>query len=47
MCGVKQTLERSTTMTTTILATRNEAWGFFGTMQLAGADPMQSWRRAR
>ena len=29
-------------MTTTILPTRNEAHGFFGTMQLAGADPMQS-----
>ena len=33
-------------MTTTILATRNEAWGFFGTMQLAGADPIQSWNAA-
>ena len=33
-------------MTTTILPTRNEAWGFFGTMQLAGADPMQSWNAA-
>ena len=36
-----------TMMTTMILPTRNEAWGFFGTMQLAGADPMQCWRRAR
>jgi hypothetical protein len=33
-------------MTTTIPPTRNEAWGFFGTMQLAGADPMQSWNAA-
>ena len=33
-------------MTTTILPTRNEAHGFFGTMQLAGADPMQSWTAA-
>ena len=33
-------------MTTTILPTRNEAYGFFGTMQLAGADPMQSWTAA-
>jgi hypothetical protein len=32
-----------TTMTTTILPTRNEAWGFFGTLQRAGADPMQGW----
>ena len=30
----------------TILPTRNEAWGFFGTMRLAGADPMQSWTAA-
>ena len=34
------------TMTKTILPTRNEAHGFFGTMQLAGADPMQSWTAA-
>ena len=33
-------------MTPTILPTRNEAYGFFGTMQLAGADPMQSWTAA-
>jgi hypothetical protein len=33
-------------MTMTILPTRNEAWGFFGTMQLGGADPMQSWNAA-
>ena len=33
-------------MTTTILPTRNEAYGFLGTMQLAGADPMQSWNAA-
>jgi hypothetical protein len=46
MCGVKQTLERSTTMTSTTLPTRNEAWGFFGTMQTAGADPMQAWNAA-
>ena len=29
-------------MTPTTLPTRNEAWGFFGTMQTAGADPMQA-----
>ena len=33
-------------MTMTILPTRNEAYGFFGTMRLAGADPMQSWNAA-
>jgi hypothetical protein len=33
-------------MTTTIQPTRNEAWGFFGTMQTAGADPMQAWSAA-
>jgi hypothetical protein len=33
-------------MSTTILPTRNEPWGFFGTMQLAGADPVQSWTAA-
>ena len=33
-------------MTITILPTRNEAWGFFGTMQTAGADPMQAWNAA-
>ena len=33
-------------MTTTILPTRNEAYGFFGTMQLSGADPMQGWNAA-
>jgi hypothetical protein len=33
-------------MTTTILPTRNEAWGFFGTIQRSGADPMQSWNSA-
>jgi hypothetical protein len=33
-------------MTTTILPTRNEAYGFFCTMQLAGVDPMQSWTAA-
>jgi hypothetical protein len=33
-------------MTTTILPTRNEAHGFFGTMQTAGADPMQAWNAA-
>jgi len=35
-----------TTMTTTILPTRNETWGFYGAMQLGGADPMQSWNAA-
>ena len=33
-------------MTTTILPSRNEAWGFFGTTQSAGADPMQAWNAA-
>ena len=33
-------------MTSTTLPTRNEAWGFFGTMQTAGADPMQAWNAA-
>jgi hypothetical protein len=33
-------------MTTTILPTRNEAYGFYGTMQLGGADPIQSWNAA-
>jgi hypothetical protein len=33
-------------MTMTILPTREEAWGYFGTMQLGGADPMQSWNAA-
>ena len=33
-------------MTPRILPTRNEAYGFFGTMQPAGADPMQSWTAA-
>ena len=33
-------------MTTTILPTRNEPHGFYGTMQLGGADPMQSWNAA-
>ena len=28
------------------LPTRNEAWGYFGTMRLAGADPMQAWNAA-
>jgi hypothetical protein len=45
MCGGKQT-PSETTMTTTILPTPNEAWGFFGTIQLGGADPMQSWNSA-
>ena len=33
-------------MTSTTLPSRNEAWGFFGTMQTAGADPMQAWNAA-
>jgi hypothetical protein len=45
MCGGK-TMPLERTMTTTILPTRNEAWGFWGTMQQAGADPMQSWHAA-
>ena len=31
---------------TPILPTRNEAWGFFGTMLMADADPMQAWNAA-
>jgi hypothetical protein len=30
----------------TILPTRNQAWGLFGTVQSAGADPMQAWNAA-
>ena len=30
-------------MTTPILPTRNQAHGFVDTLQLARADPMQSW----
>jgi hypothetical protein len=37
MCGGKA-MPPETMMTTTILPTSNEAWGFFGTMQLGGAD---------
>jgi hypothetical protein len=33
-------------MTTTILQTRNEAWGFFGTLAQAGADAQQGWTAA-
>ena len=33
-------------MTTIRLPSENEDWGFFGTMQLGGADPMQSWNAA-
>jgi hypothetical protein len=33
-------------MTTTTLPSTNENWGFFGTMQTAGADPMQAWTAA-
>jgi hypothetical protein len=33
-------------MTTTILPTRNEAWGFSGTLSQAGADPMAGWAAA-
>jgi hypothetical protein len=33
-------------MTSTILPTRNEAWGFFGTLSQAGADPMRGWAAA-
>jgi hypothetical protein len=33
-------------MTTTTLPTRNTDWGFFGTMQAAGANPMQAWNAA-
>jgi hypothetical protein len=45
MCGDEQT-PPETTMTTTILPSRNEAWGFFGTMQFAGVDPTASWNAA-
>ena len=31
---------------TPILPTRNETWGFFGTMLMADADPMQAWNAA-
>jgi hypothetical protein len=33
-------------MTATILPTRNDAWGFFGTMLAAEADPAQAWNIA-
>ena len=33
-------------MTTTILPSRNETLGFFGTLQSTGADPMQAWNAA-
>jgi hypothetical protein len=33
-------------MTTTTLPSANEDWGFFGTTQHGGADPMQSWNAA-
>ena len=33
-------------MTTTILPSRNEAWGFFGTMESSGTDTMQAWNAA-
>ena len=50
MCGVKQTLERSTTMTTTILPTRNTDWGFWGTIARIendpAADPAKAWEIA-
>jgi hypothetical protein len=33
-------------MTTTILPTRNEAWGFYGTMRTVGADAATAWEIA-
>jgi hypothetical protein len=33
-------------MTTNTLPSKNEDWGFFGTMQHGGADPVQSWNAA-
>lgn len=33
-------------MTSTILPTRNEAWGFFGTMAGIDADAQQAWNAA-
>jgi hypothetical protein len=33
-------------MTTATLPSKNQGWGFFGTMQHGGADPMQSWNAA-
>ena len=33
-------------MTSTILPTRNEAWGFFGTMAGSDADAQQAWNAA-
>ena len=38
MCGVKQT-EPETTMTTTILPTRNTEWGYFGTISRIETSP--------
>ena len=31
---------------TRTLPTRNEAWGYFGTMRMAGADPVLAWNAA-
>jgi hypothetical protein len=30
----------------TILATRNQPWGFFGTIEMTGADPIPAWNAA-
>jgi hypothetical protein len=42
-------MNRSTTMTTTILPTRNEAWGYWGTVSRPGArpvEPAEAWEIA-
>ena len=31
---------------TTILPTRNQPWGFFGTVEMTGADPIPAWNAA-
>jgi hypothetical protein len=49
MCGVKQT-QPETTMTTTMLATCNTDWGFWGTIARIendpAADPAKAWEIA-
>ncbi len=39
MCGIKQTLERSPTMTTTILPATNTEWGFWGAIARIENNP--------
>jgi hypothetical protein len=45
MCGVKQT-QPETTMTNTILPTRNTDWGFWGTIARIENDPAADAARA-